>query len=668
MNAPVARSSGGRRVRVARLAAAVERMAACRTLVDGIQDDLDALRSTRLTAVAGEEQLVTALRGCLATADETIRHLTSGGDESPLAYVERIEAVLVDPLWELAERSADELARRRGEVDAASRLIEEEFGSMRLNIDRLARAVRAATEVHLEDFAEQRALAAEVEGRFRTGDLELKLGHYDNVAVSVSHAKALLLNLGLAAHDETSGVVTVDAARLEDYTQRFEARINAAAERDSKLTKRSELIIISGVVSEQRVPYKVLLRRPGYRDIQETNLYDDIEVLGMDQDLFRSVIDEISDGALTGIRSAAGLLGGVDGPPSRTEPASGSTSDSVARTDPVAEQPTQAQIRRAAPVASAGPDTGLLGRLEPAQRLAQVGRRMYGLLIPDAMQRLIEETREFPLTITSNNPELPWELLHDGEGFLCLKRMFARMPAGQTFPRRTRESSSLAPTRDIRVLLIHSEAGEQLPNAAEEITAIQQTLSRMDPRPKVTLLSGSEVTSARLTDELSLGNYDVVHYTGHAGFDPDRPHLSYLLLPSLELFRAERVQRLLEGHPVVFLNACESSRAARQESGATTGGTVAQAQGLGSAFVYGGAQACVGSLWPVFDDTAAEFAITFYENLIARRQRVGEALRLARLRSFEARTDAITWAAYALYGDPGYRLGSPVTTTWAAAG
>lgn len=636
MNAASAASAGGRRLRVSRMATAVERMATCRALLDRLQDDIDALRSTRLTAVVGEEQLVATLRQSLAAADEEIRRLASGGDETPLVYVERLESVLADPLWGLAERSAGELQRRRADVDGARTLVEEEFRSMRLNIDRLARAVRAATDVYLEDFDEERTLAAEVEGRFRTGDLELKLGHYDNVAVSVSHAKTLLLNLGLAVRDDASGVVTVDAAELESYTKRFEARIGAAADRDGKLATRSELIIISGVVSEQRVPYKVLLRRPGYRDIQETNLYDDVEVLEMDQELFRRVVDDISASALTGIRSAAAV----------PEP----------------------QTRRAAPAAEGRQDTGLLSRLAPAERLAQVGRRMYGLLIPDAMQRLIEETKEFPLTITSNNPELPWELLHDGEGFLCLKRMFARMPAGQTFPRRTRVAASQTQSRDIRVLLIHSESGEPLPMARQEVDAVRKRLELMEPAPTVTLLGGSELTSARLTDELSLGNYDVVHYTGHAGFDAARPHLSYLLLPSLELFRAERVPRLLEGHPVVFLNACESSRAARPEVGSRTDSTVAQAQGLGAAFVYGGAQACVGSLWPVFDDTAADFATTFYDQLIARHQRVGEALRVARQRSFEARKDAITWAAYALYGDPGYRLGNPVTSTWAAAG
>jgi CHAT domain-containing protein len=293
---------------------------------------------------------------------------------------------------------------------------------------------------------------------------------------------------------------------------------------------------------------------------------------------------------------------------------------------------------------------------------------MYSLLIPDAMQRLIDETDDFPLTITSNNRELPWELLHDGEDFLCLKRMFARMPAGQTFPRRTRDTAPLTKAQRPSVLLVHSEANEPLPKARTEIEAIKARLEKMEPQPIVTLLSGSDVTSSRLTDELSLGNYDVIHYAGHAGFDAVHPHLSYLLLSSGEQFRAERVQRLLEGHPVVFLNACESTRAAPQVTGLPTGSTVAQAQGLGSAFVYGGAQACVGSLWPVFDDTAADLAVTFYVHLIDKRQRVGEALREARRYSHDAKNDAITWAAYALYGDPAYRLGASTITTWGATG
>jgi CHAT domain-containing protein len=79
------------------------------------------------------------------------------------------------------------------------------------------------------------------------------------------------------------------------------------------------------------------------------------------------------------------------------------------------------------------------------------------------------------------------------------------------------------------------------------------------------------------------------------------------------------------------------------------------AEGLASAFIYGGARGCVGSLWPIYDDPAADFALHFYNNVI-RGHMIGEALRLARRRIKKDHKDQITWAAYVLYGDPTLRL------------
>lgn len=628
---------------VARLAATVRQLTECRTLLVTMTRDIEMLEKTRLTAVAGETDLLKRLRERLAEADAQVTALVDAPASATVTHLEQLEASLDPAMWSLARTTAAELASRRALITEQMRLITEEYETLRPNFDRLARAARKAENVRLDDSEEQRTLAAAGEGKLRANENGLRIGHYDDVAVAVRQAKTLLHEVGLATRDDT-GLITVDATALDDYTSRFERKIDEAEKRDDKMSRRSELFVISGGGTELSVPYKVLLRRPSYKDIQETNLYDDVEVLAMDQMLFRETIDRISDEALVGVRSAAGIMGSATTAPGPAP-------------DPA--------LRRAKPVREPSCSV-LLDRLDPTARLEQIGRRMYSLLIPDAMQRLIDETDEFPLTITSNNPELPWELLHDGEDFLCLKRMFARMPAGQTFPRRTRDTAPLAETRQPKVLLIHSEAGEPLPAAETEIEAIRSSLAQMQRTPDVTVLSGADVTSSRLTDELSLGNYDVIHYAGHAGFDAQRPHLSYLHLTSGEQFRAERVQRLLEGHPVVFLNACESTRAAPPLTGQPTGSTVAQAQGLGSAFVYGGAQACVGSLWPVFDDTAAQLAITFYEHLIAKRQRVGEALREARRRSHDAKQDAITWAAYALYGDPAYRLGASVITSWSA--
>lgn len=643
--------AAGNRITITRLAGSIKRLNECKAMVERMSLDIDALNRTWLTAVVGEEQLIKLLREQLTDADTLVTELAAGDGGSARVHVERLEAVLSGPMWSLAQEAATELADRRIEIKKHARAIQEEYSSLRLNFDRLSKAVRKAELVRLESADRQRTLASEVEGKFRACEPDLKTGRLDNVAVAVRHAKNLLLEAELATQDSDSGQITVDAAKLDNFTSAFEKDIAAAEIRDDKLARRSELFVISGGVTDKSVPLKVLLRRPGYRDIQETNLYDDVEVLVMDQALFRDTIDRIAEAALVGIRSAGH-------PAVSAHP--GGDAETAAPLD------MGDQTRRALPSRAATSE--LLDQLDPTARLEKVGRRMYSLLIPDAMQRLIDETDDFPLTITSNNPELPWELLHDGDDFLCLKRMFARMPAGQTFPRRTRDTAPLTEARRTKVLLVHSEANEPLPKARTEIERIKARLEKMEPQPIITLMSGSDVTSSRLTDELSLGNYDVIHYAGHAGFDAVHPHLSYLLLSSGEQFRAERVQRLLEGHPVVFLNACESTRAAPQVTGLPTGSTVAQAQGLGSAFVYGGAQACVGSLWPVFDDTAADLAVWFYEYLIDKRQRVGEALREARRRSHDAKNDAITWAAYALYGDPAYRLGASTITTWGATG
>ena len=190
-----------------------------------------------------------------------------------------------------------------------------------------------------------------------------------------------------------------------------------------------------------------------------------------------------------------------------------------------------------------------------------------------------------------------------------------------------------------------------------EIAEIEQALRQLPVWVNTHVLQGADATGEELTRHLSSGRYDLIHYAGHAGFDLAlrEPAKSFLLLHNGQRFTAERVQRVLEGRPIVFLNACDTSRSDNEDDSKSTGLIVARAQGLASAFIYGGAQACVGTLWPVFDDSARDLATSFYSQLVAR-QRVGEALREARRTSHDKHGDRLTWAAYALYGDPLCRL------------
>ena len=189
--------------------------------------------------------------------------------------------------------------------------VSEEYRSLQLNFERLHHVVERAEELRFDDAESEAELALDVVGKFRTSDADFRSGRYDTAAVAVQHAKTRLAEQGLTLEQDhpdpvaPDGVV-VDAAKFETYTEQLEAKVRDAELRDTKLARRAELFLISGSTDDLSVPYKVLLRRPNFGTIQESNLYDDVEVLRTDQELFRDTIDTIAESSIKGIRSAAG--------------------------------------------------------------------------------------------------------------------------------------------------------------------------------------------------------------------------------------------------------------------------------------------------------------------------------------------------------------------------
>lgn len=284
--------------------------------------------------------------------------------------------------------------------------------------------------------------------------------------------------------------------------------------------------------------------------------------------------------------------------------------------------------------------------------IQQVGDLMYALLMPDHFQQYLAQT-PCSLTINTNDLELPWELMcyrdaQNQDTFLCLERPIARLPMSRTFPR-----SSMPRKAKLRFLLIYADPDGTLGMAGREIQLIHQALKdkwshRIDA---IDVLRREEVTGEKLNRLLRDGTYDVIHYAGHAAFNGNNPELSGLQLHDGELYSAHKIRRLLRGQPLVFLNACQTGLAANEE--ATPQHTTVMRdspEGLAASFIYGGATGCIGSLWPVYDEPAAKFAISFYERVLDGYP-IGEAMRQARL---ESRKNAgqITWAAFILYGNP----------------
>jgi hypothetical protein len=462
-----------------------------------------------------------------------------------------------------------------------------------------------------------------------------------------------------------------------------------------RFRRQAEVLLLKASADDRHV-YTVLLRTPSDSGAHGINIQDSSTLFHMDREYVRAVIDKITNAVDAGLvrrfetRAAAvapaavpdpipgGAAPGGDIAPAAAVPAAAAPVSRVAPSlapgaapvpalpDP---QPPPIPPAREWNPAQLLPDAA--GDLPPTENVEKlirdVGEVMFRLFMPDQMRSYLS-LNPSSLTITTNDLELPWELMHDdtwdddgsGEsgGFLCLRRPVARMPMGRAFPRKPNEIT--AHTK-LRFLLVHADPTGNLPAAKREIEQIRDGLNARWNRPEaeqieITVLEGAGATGQALNEALLSGTYDVIHFAGHAAFDEQNPDLSGLVLTGSEVFYSQKIQRLLEGRPLVFLNACETGRSANEANAQSVGQYFWRpAEGLASAFLYGGALGCVGSLWPIFDGPAAQFAINFY-NEVLEGQMIGEAMRLARISLKKEHPETITWASFVLYGDPTFRL------------
>jgi hypothetical protein len=277
-----------------------------------------------------------------------------------------------------------------------------------------------------------------------------------------------------------------------------------------------------------------------------------------------------------------------------------------------------------------------------------IGEELYDLVIPRNIKNYLEHVR-CSLTISTNDLDLPLELLHLGDelSFLSLHRPISRMPLGTSAERsyRTPRRSSRRP--NLRFLLIGANGRNDLPSVPGEIKRIRDELTRaFDDTVEVDV---PPATRQSLYDAIRSGNYHVIHFAGHGEYNPDEPARSSLVLDD-GVLPAGTIENNLQGNPVVFLNGCKTTAAAR--SGRNS---VAPAEGLSASFIYGGALGCIGNAWPVHDSVAAEFAVSFYKHLIAG-DTLGKAMLRARGEMFGHHRTRLTWAGFVLFGNPLFRM------------
>jgi CHAT domain-containing protein len=612
---------------LARLAELILDVESKRGVCADLERQLEPLERAKLIVVGGEADRLNQLVSLLDQATEKLKVLQQAEEEADaLTALEALEEILNDVQWELVENLKEALSSKAKlqelHVSNYDKRLAEWPKVTRNLLDALDEANRTRAAVRREK-VEITRLDAKVEQARRLFQ-EAKYVEVEKLLSDIS-----------------------ESAPVKD--EHYEANLRKETDSAKKYIRQADLLLLRSLQDQQRrYPYTVLLRTPSEPGSHGINIQGASRVASYDRDGWSQSIKQITEAVDRGLQRTWSLKqqAAADAESNRATN-EGAVNDETPRNFTLGAEP-----ERAVPSEDLN------------QLIKRVGEEMYRLLMPDQMQNYLYDN-ECSLIITTNDLELPYELMSYRDTFLCLERPVARMPMGTAFPRTPRVVRT---SPKLRFLLIYSDPFKNLPAAEQEIVELEKSLKQdWQEHIEIEVIGPEKATGRQLNEVLRKGTFDVIHYAGHAYFDEEDADLSGLLLFDDDFFRtnnarreqhflAQKIRRLLEGRPLVFLNACQSTRTANEEKPQKVENYLqGPAEGLAAAFIYGGALGCIGANWPIYDTAAAKFATTFYSNVI-KGYMIGEAMRRARIEIREKFPNNITWAAFVLYGDPTFRL------------
>lgn len=257
----------------------------------------------------------------------------------------------------------------------------------------------------------------------------------------------------------------------------------------------------------------------------------------------------------------------------------------------------------------------------------QLGVELYKTFIGPEGEEILQAITPtaFLFDVDETILNLPWELIAAAGNALSQQTPFGRLVATRQRLRRGRDP--LQEDDVVRILAVANPT-QDLAVAEAGLAALAELQGqRAGFSVEVDVLARQEATRANFLDKVATSDYDILHFAGHAGFDPDLPGGSALRLADGALTADEVLNLPWQAPPYfVFNSACESGRAA---GGRRLVSDESQSNGLAAAFLAVGVYGYAGFFWPVTDSGAGLFTRAFYENLFMR-ENVGLAFLEAR--------------------------------------
>jgi len=280
----------------------------------------------------------------------------------------------------------------------------------------------------------------------------------------------------------------------------------------------------------------------------------------------------------------------------------------------------------------------------------KIGKLAYRVFLPERAQEFLRNKSDCQLQLTTSAPDVPWELLHDGESFLSIKWPVARRANILLEPKALHNDNR----GGLRALVIGNPT-DDLDGAAEEARQVTDRLNSQGIEVEC-LIGSSEVNALGFLERMTEQPYDLVHYAGHAHFDPQDPRRSGMSFSDGPLY-AEELERAITSNAFVFLSACDGTMSKTYSISQGYRGNMVD--GLALSILHCGCVGCLGPMWPIDDRYAVNFALEFYDHLLnSESVSFSEAVRHARIKLQKGSYDF--WNAWIFYGDTSARLRKPM--------
>ncbi|MFH1269685.1 MAG: tetratricopeptide repeat protein, partial [Candidatus Omnitrophota bacterium] len=285
--------------------------------------------------------------------------------------------------------------------------------------------------------------------------------------------------------------------------------------------------------------------------------------------------------------------------------------------------------------------------------LKKTGQILWDHLLTRSVKDRLTTTiiKDLVLAIDEELINIPWELLYDGNEFLCLRFNLGRLV-------RTKEEVAPRQYRSLRAtpkMLILANPTDDLKSAYLEGVYIKNQFDRKRNEIGIDFKSTHIDT---LYVKKNLRDYDIVHFAGHCEYDKDNPKNTGWVLGDGRFTTADilTLGESLSFPSLIFSNACHSAETVTEIASPDYH---EKNYSLASAFLFSGVRHYIGTIWKIEDPVSLVFAREFYTHLI-KGSSVGECVRLSRLKLIkEYGIGAISWASYLLYGNPNFILFRP---------